>query len=172
MRPLRPFTKTSLSESISIQAELFQTSPEHILVEFQISGALQNIAWPPLQATDARADELWKQTCLEVFISSGLSAQDPYLEVNCSPNGNWNAYSFSSYRQGMTPSADITVRLKERSSQGNEARFRLEISSTQALHVAHLGLTAVIEFTSGEKNYFALKHPAAQADFHDKNGWE
>ncbi|NUN05682.1 MAG: DOMON-like domain-containing protein [Bdellovibrio sp.] len=172
MRSLLPFAKTPLSASISVHAELFQTSPENILVEFLISGALQNIAWPPPQVIEARADELWKQTCLEVFISHGLSAQDPYLEVNCSPNGNWNAYSFSSYRQGMTPAADITVRLKERSSQSNEARFRLEIASTQALHVAHLGLTAAIEFTSGEKSYFALKHPAAQADFHDKNGWE
>lgn len=172
MRPLRPFQKTSLSETISVQAELFQTSPEHILIEFQISGALQNIAWPSPQVVEERTDELWKTTCLEAFISAGLSPSDAYVEVNCSPNGNWNAYSFSSYRQGMARATYITVRLKERSSEHKEARFRIEISSTQTLHAAHLGLTAVIEFTSGEKSYFALNHPAAQADFHDKKGWE
>lgn len=171
MRSLQPFQKTSLSETISVQAELFQTSPEHILVEFLISGALENIVWPASQIVEARLDELWKTTCLEVFVSAGLAPSDPYLEVNCSPNGNWNAYSFSSYRQGMARPANITVRLKERSSQHNEARFRVEISSTQPLLASHLGLSAVIEFSTGEKSYFALKHPAAQADFHDKNGW-
>ncbi|KHD87699.1 MAG: hypothetical protein OM95_12795, partial [Bdellovibrio sp. ArHS] len=106
------------------------------------------------------------------FLAEGPAATDPYLEINCSPNGHWNAYSFSSYRTGMTPADKISVVLKERSGETNRVRFHIEIKGYEASKAAYLGLTAVIEFTNGEKSYWALRHPDTTPNFHDKKGWD
>lgn len=171
MRALSSFTKTSQTQSLAVSAELFQISPEHLLLEFHFSGDLQKVVWPQDEGSFQRRDGLWQHTCLEAFFSFGATEQAPYVEINCSPNGNWNAYSFSSYRQGMAPCQNITVRLKHRESEAQDARFQIEISSTEPLQIAQLGLTAVVEFQSGEKSYWALSHPGPQADFHNKAGW-
>lgn len=171
MKSLHPFQPTRQTQQLQLQAELFQLSEQTLLAEFRISGFLDRVLWPSSHETEVRVDELWKTTCLEVFVAAEKSNTSPYVEINCSPNGNWNAYSFSSYRQGMTPSSHITVRLKERAAEGADAHFRIEIHSPQPLSSHCVGLSAVIEFIDGEKSYWALQHPKPQADFHDKNGW-
>ncbi|XGC79717.1 DOMON-like domain-containing protein [Bdellovibrio bacteriovorus] len=172
MNLLQPFVRTPLTEQFKISSDLQRVSSEKIEITFQFSGPLHKIQWPDPLIIESRQDELWKTTCLEAFLGAGSEPKDSYIEINCSPNGNWNAYSFSSYREGMTPSAHITVRLKEKSIQDQNAVFKIELHSTQAIATACIGLTAVTEFTDGEKAYWALRHPKSTADFHDKNGWK
>ncbi|UOF01633.1 DOMON-like domain-containing protein [Bdellovibrio reynosensis] len=172
MNVLQPFASTPLTDQFKIFSDLQIISAEKIEITFQISGPLDKILWPDPAIIESRQDELWKTTCLETFLGSGPQANDSYTEVNCSPNGNWNAYSFSSYREGMSPSPDITVRLKEKSTQGQNGFFKIELLSTKAIAASCVGLTAVIEFTTGEKAYWALRHPKSTADFHDKTGWK
>lgn len=171
MNTLSPFATTDQTKSLNIRADFFQTSGEHLLIEFEISGALDHVAWPASLDQDPRRDGLWQHTCLEAFYSASTDKAAPYTEINCSPNGCWNAYSFSSYRTGMTPSSITTVRLKQRECHSDSARFQIEITSTAPLNIQSLGLAAVIEFANGEKSYWALHHPEAQADFHNKAGW-
>lgn len=172
MKPLVPFTSTPRTTQFTVSADFFQTNSTQLIIEFKISGPLEHIVWPAPGIIESREDGLWKGTCLEAFFSEGSQKHDPYVEINCSPNGNWNAYAFSSYRAGMTPSQNIVVRLKERSSDSKDAYFRIEVLGASPLNAKVMGLTTVIEFANGEKSYWALRHPAPQADFHDKGGWE
>lgn len=172
MKKLIPFTPTPATEEFQIHAKFFAISNLKFEVEFQISGPLQKIAWPPRHIIESRADELWKTTCLEAFLSDDASPESPYLEINCSPNGDWNAYSFQKYRAGMNPSQNTTVRLKDNHMESQTATFRIEIESTTPQNANIVGLTAVIEFTNAEKSYWALQHPGPQPDFHNKKGWK
>jgi hypothetical protein len=52
-----------------------------------------------------RRNELWKHTCFELFLSTPHSPG--YWEVNLSPSGDWNFYSFNSYRQNMSVESAI-----------------------------------------------------------------
>lgn len=169
---LLAFNKTEMTASFKIEAEFFQVSSHTLLIEFKMFGPLEKVVWPPPGIIEAREDGLWKTTCLEAFLSSGDQKSDPYVEINCSPNGNWNAYSFGSYREGMIASEHITVRLKERHTETNEAHFQIEIENSSSWEIKSYGLTAVVEFSNGEKSYWALHHPGPVADFHNKEGWK
>ena len=46
-------------------------------------------------------DGLWQHTCFEAFV--GLGDGPAYLELNFSASGDWAAYRFDDYRQGMRP---------------------------------------------------------------------
>lgn len=168
---LKPFAKTAHTDSLTVLGEAYPLSDSRLLVEFQLTGALEQIRWPESSSAARREDGLWKHTCLEVFFGSGSNAADSYVEINCAPNGHWNAYSFSSYRKDMAAAGDIRVRLQQRDSENHEARFQIEIDSQRPLDFTCLGLTAVVEFIDGSLSYWSLFHPGTQADFHDKAGW-
>lgn len=172
MKPLTPFTTTSLTQKISVEANLSKISAHLLILEFKIQGPLEMISWPTSDGFVARTNELWKTTCLETFLSSGTTNEDPYIEINCSPNGNWNAYSFLRYREGMNPSSEITVHLTQKKAGAQEALFLVEIQSTTPWNIQSCGLTMVMDFNNGDKCYWALHHPTPTADFHNKDGWD
>lgn len=181
MKSLTPFAATSLTRDFSVKANLLKTSSQTLLVEFLIQGPLDLISWPSSHESllntstlppGNRKDELWKTTCLEAFFSSGIQNEDPYVEINCSPNGDWNAYSFQNYREGMMRSSEVSVHLKQKKSAEHEAQFWIEIQSAASLSIHSFGLAMVMGFTNGEKSYWALRHPASAADFHSKEAWE
>lgn len=171
MKSLKPFNKTPQTESITLQGEITPLSNNRLLVKFKLSGQLNKILWPKPTAQIHREDGLWKHTCLEAFLGTGATPRSPYLEVNCAPNGNWNAYSFSSYREGMIPSVETRVRLQHHEPEQQEALFEIEIDSKKPFDFTCLGLTAVIEFTDGSLSYWSLSHPGSDPDFHNKDGW-
>ncbi|MDG0816084.1 DOMON-like domain-containing protein [Bdellovibrio svalbardensis] len=171
MNLLKPFAENPLTRSISIETTSQKTTPTELILEFTIRGDIGQVCFAESSLVAARRDELWKHTCLECFFSTGLEESAPYFEVNCAPSGDWNAYAFSSYRQGMTPSQNLGVKLTHRESSENEAFFRISVSGDDLLHARHLGMTAVIEFTDGTRSFFALAHPGPQADFHLKKSF-
>lgn len=174
MNELTPFSESSLSKNISVKTKINLKSPLLLTVEFQVKDPNHSIKWPSKQNLAVRADDLWKTTCLETFFSSGKTNEDAYVETNCSPNGNWNAYSFTRYREGMTPSSEIHVELKEIQDESKTplSVFLLEIRSTEPLKIKSISTTMVIEYITGEKSYWALRHPSPNADFHNKEVWE
>jgi hypothetical protein len=114
----------------------------------------------PAVAPECRAHELWRHTCFEAFFFAAESSN--YQEFNFSPSRAWAAYQFASYRQQMQDSV-LTL----------EPKIQIATTTTQlALEVTvprsgrWLGLTAVIEAYDGTCSYWALQHPAGQADFH------
>lgn len=115
----------------------------------------------------SRADELWKTTCLEAFVADGKGG---YHEFNLSPSGQWAAYGFTGYREGMTPHAGVELRDLERSVEDDRlilsAVLDLDRLGLPAGDAWRIGLSAVIEETDGAKSYWALAHAPGKPDFH------
>lgn len=127
---------------------------------YSASGSIGDVRVPPA-TTSARTDDLWKHTCFEVFLADG----EGYFEFNFSPSMQWAAYRFSGYRAGMT-NADVQAPSIE--AHADSARLELRASLTLPAASKHwrLGLSAVIEETSGDKSYWALAHAPGKPDFH------
>ncbi len=138
---------------------------EHWLtLRWRVSGR-GDLAIPPL-AGNARTDGLWRTTCFELFVRHRTGPD--YSEFNLSPSERWAAYDFSDYRVGMQerelPHAPVcTWRAGSAFSLFDAA---IPLHGFPALPAA-FGASAVIEEADGSKSYWALAHPANQADFHD-----
>ena len=119
---------------------------------------------PPQATEPGRADELWKTTCFEAFIRA--QGEEAYREWNFAPSGEWAAYEFSGYREGMAE-AEIAqppyVRIEDNFTWWG-------LGATIAVPADpkwELGLSAVLEEKDGTKSYWALAHPAGdKPDFH------
>lgn len=128
----------------------------------------------PAPAAPQRADELWRHTCFEAFITRGDASF--YYEFNFAPSSQWAAYRFDGYRSGMTP-----VELPQPPEIAMQrAEYRLELDAF--LHLGslaelrgnsplRLALAAVIETEEGGLSYWALKHAAGKPDFHHGEGF-
>lgn len=131
---------------------------DRLWLRFEIEGDPDAVAWPA-PAEPGRADELWKHTCFEAFVTG----EDGYGEFNLSPSGQWAAYRFDAYREGMRPAAEEAVVLGlEASSDGAALEALIDLPTDARA----LGLSAVIEGADGAKTYWALSHPAERPDFH------
>ena len=113
--------------------------------------------------TPERKDELWKTTCFEAFLQG--VGEGPYREWNFAPSGDWAAYDFTGYREGMA-TADVRppyVRMED-----NMTWFALGATiAVDADREWRLGLSAVLEERDGTKSYWAISHPSPEKpDFH------
>ena len=111
----------------------------------------------------ARCDELWKTTCFEAFLRP--AAGESYQEWNFAPSGDWAAYDFAGYRQGMAE-ADVSspyVRMED-----NMTWWTLGATIAVSAEIEwRLGLSAVLEEQDGTKSYWALAHADPdKPDFH------
>ena len=112
----------------------------------------------------SRASELWRTTCFEAFLRP--HAEEGYREWNFAPSGDWAAYDFSGYREGM---ADAQVRSSPYiRMEDNLTWWALGATITvEAGQRWQLGLSAVVEEQDGTKSYWALAHPPGdKPDFH------
>ncbi len=113
---------------------------------------------------EGRADGLWQRTCLEAFLRADEA--EAYREWNFAPSGQWAAYDFTAYREGMA-NADVSappyIRLEDNLTWW-------AVGATIAVPAEehwNLGLSAVLEEQDGTKSYWALAHPAGdKPDFH------
>ncbi|WP_419809551.1 DOMON-like domain-containing protein [Sphingomonas sp.] len=115
----------------------------------------------PERLSPARADELWRTTCFELFLR--FDDDEQYVEFNFSPSTRWAAYAFDGYREGMTAlDRDVDPRIQRR-PDGVAVACNLRGLPYGGLAMA---LTAVIEETDGTKSYWSLAHPPGAPDFH------
>ena len=111
----------------------------------------------------SRTDELWKATCFEAFLRA--TGSDAYQEWNFAPSGQWAAYDFTGYREGMTElevDAPPYIRMEDNLTWWT-------LGATIAVEAGKnwdLGLSVVLEESDGTKSYWALAHAADRADFH------
>lgn len=168
---LQPFSPGAVTPDITITG-VIRRNNNKIEIFYVISGDLQDIVVQPKADIQMRKDNLWKETCLEAFLTP--TGSDHYWEVNLSPAGHWNVYRFSAYRAEMKEepaviSLPISVKM-------NNAALTLStdidmvnfISSNESLHV---GISAVIMNKSGRLSYWALAHPGTEPDFHSKESF-
>ncbi|HAZ13296.1 MAG: hypothetical protein A2X86_15260 [Bdellovibrionales bacterium GWA2_49_15] len=169
---LRPFYPES-NDTISVSGIV--TKQELCLhALYLITGELKNVLIrekpdrPP-----ARQNGLWESTCFELFLKHPRTPE--YVEFNFAPNGDWNAYHFNDYRKDMQEfqgleNLEITFSQTKDAYQLKASIILKEKSSfltdnAEGRHV-YAGLTAVLEKTSGQKNYWALQHSGPKPDFH------
>lgn len=171
MKTLIPFSYTAETDLFNIEAEIYLEGTDTGLLEFRITGPLDQLIFPDTTLVESRRDELWKGTCLEAFFAIDTTADSSYLELNCAPNGDWNVYEFSGYRQGMKTSENSKLSLIHRESSATEVLFRLRIESPLLGQMKWASLTAILQLQDGSFTYWALKHPAAKPDFHNKDAF-
>ncbi len=130
-----------------------------------------SLVLPRARRATRRADELWKHTCLELFLRPGNAKR--YYEFNFSPSTQWAAYEFDDYRQGMRPLHMGAPSIYSSMKRDNlHLHARLDWRDRPENTVWSIGLAAVIETASGERAYWALKHPKkGPPDFHDPAGF-
>ena len=124
----------------------------------------------PEELAPERVDQLWEHTCFEAFI--GVGGETGYREFNFSPSGDWAVYSFAAERQRDDATPPGPAPRIARSDDAHALQLDAWLP-TDALPAAGsvLGLSAVIETADGTLSYWALAHPRAQPDFHDRAGW-
>ena len=133
---------------------------------YRVLGDLSRIRVPQPRSA-RRAEELWRHTCFEAFVSANDSG--PYYEFNFSPSGEWAVYSFRGYRD-RAPLLDVEA--PEIGFRHNATLFefdaRVAVQTLAALRAPQLkiGLAAVIEEKEGVRHYWALRHPPGKPDFH------
>lgn len=131
-------------------------------LRYRIVGDPNALVLPPPAAPD-RADDLWRTTCLELFVAREGS---DYREFNFAPSRQWAAYAFTGRRAGMAPLAmdkAPTIRVTAQQDALLVAVDRIAVGTGPL----RLGITAVIEETDDTKSYWALRHGGDAPDFHD-----
>jgi hypothetical protein len=178
---LRPFTETPESSSLKLLFGIERKSSS-LDFSFHLTGRggadLEKLVIPSAKPTNERGrrDELWKNTCLEIFV--GAAGKSSYLELNLCPSGDWNVYAFDDYRVGMKTVADVASPLVKHEASLNKDSFtwtaRLaaetspnpEVEALLASRDLVMGVTAVLEYRTGVREYWALWHAGSKPDFH------
>jgi hypothetical protein len=157
------------SAATHIEVDVARPRAGSLVMRYCVTGKISDLYMPPATAAAARADELWQHTCFEAFVRASPGAG--YYEFNFAPSTQWAAYWFSGYRTGMRVATEISAPHIEVQSSREcytlQASLELDPLSSLPLDGRwRLGLSALIEQTSGRKSYWALAHPPGKADFH------
>ncbi|QDZ07234.1 DOMON-like domain-containing protein [Sphingomonas panacisoli] len=151
--------------AVSVRLDPVNGRQSEYFVEFRIAHDGSLLLPPMLEP--ARADELWKTTCCEVFVMPDGGSD--YIEFNLSPSFRWAAYGFDGYRSGMH-NVDLAFDPEIEITPDTPGWFwlaaELDLSSLASLN-AKMNLTAVIEETDGTKSFWALAHAIEVPDFHN-----
>jgi len=136
-----------------------------LMLRFRVDGA-GSLLVPGARDAAGRADELWKQTCFELFLYDGGSR---YREFNFSPSGDWAAYRFDGYRTGradFAPAIAPVIACDQGRTVFTATAF---ISAGELAGAVAASLSAVLmEGRGGARpSYWALAHNTDAPDFHD-----
>ena len=151
----------------SLSVRLERSLAGDFRVTYRLEGDLSRFRIPALMRPRI-AEKLWQHTCFEIFIARRMPS---YHEFNFSPSGEWAAYAFSKYRDGVALADDslnpqVAVRI---GANALELEATVQLAHISPLHIAEkllLGLSAVIEDAEGGLSYWALRHPPGKPDFH------
>lgn len=158
---LQPYHTAGGEPQGSVDASFDIEGRPWIIVTFRLGGFAEPIVLPETSQAH-RTDELWRSTCVEVFAQL---EDGRYAEFNVAPSGEWAAYSFSGYRQGMAE-LDGKVRLIRREVDGDTVVLEAILDWSDWPRVKRVGLSAVVQASNGAISYWALSHPAGKPDFH------
>ena len=167
-RALKLHPESRSAAATGIEVEIARPRRDRLMLQYIVTGRLGALRLPPA-AAPARGELLWQHTCFEAFLRA--PAAEAYYEFNFAPSRQWAAYRFAAYRDGMALAGELAA--PELEVEADAASYRLQasllLSKARLLPenaAWRLGLSAVIEETSGGKSYWALAHPAGKPDFH------
>ncbi|WP_342640023.1 DOMON-like domain-containing protein [Rhodoligotrophos ferricapiens] len=172
-RLLRLHPDSYCSAATRIEVEITRPHPSILTLSYIVTGRMNDIRiFPVVEST--RRDELWRHTCFEAFVRA-LSGSE-YYEFNFAPSTQWAAYRFSGYRSGMVVADEISAPTVKVQSAPDcytlQVSLELDRLGLPRESPWQLGLSALIEDTSGLKSYWGLAHPPGKPDFHHKDSFE
>ena len=171
IRPLAPHPTSSASSLVwQIESKVEYLELTLNLV-YRVRGDLSELLIPNPCAMSSREDNLWQETCFEVFLRQRNQTQQ-YIEFNFSPAGHWAFYRFRDYRKDLErPPAHEPPTI---SAQTRDEDFFLEAKIPWSIihdtlpgnHPLEIGLSVILKDRNGEISYWAIMHPSDKPDFH------
>jgi hypothetical protein len=148
----------------SIEVDASRGPDGRLILDYRAIGAIELVDWPHWKGVEP-ADRLWEHSCFEAFVRADGAAG--YAELNFTTSGQWAAYAFTGYRQGVQPIGDVMVGGGRTFRDGMiDIRRTVELPDWAEAQTWQLGLSVVIETLEGEKSFWALAHPDGPPDFH------
>jgi hypothetical protein len=146
---------------------------QQLNIVYIVSGAIDCIQLPTLNPKPTRQWELWETTCFEGFF--GVPDELNYWELNLAPNGNWNAFGLTNYREGIAEAAAIGSIVM--TTDRTDDRFTLSATIpigpiVPARKPLEMSVTAVIQTQDQEVSYWAIAHCGTAADFHRRDSFQ
>jgi hypothetical protein len=149
-----------------------------LALDFQVAAELRALRFSPSACHARRSDELWRHTCFELF--AARDDAPAYCEFNFTPSGEWAAYAFAGYRSARRDAAQDRIDVSTQAAGDGPLRLRARMNLASALELDaqalaqaswRLNCAAIIEDNAGALSYWAVHHPVAQPDFHDRAGF-
>jgi hypothetical protein len=172
LRPLIPHPATPCAAVQALTATVAIGPEGDWHLAFTLAGDMARLRVPAPAHAPAATDGLWQHTCFEAFVADPHSPR--YHEFNLSPSGDWAAYIFAAERLRQPDAAPLPSPHIACTRDARTLRLDARLPAAALPVVAGgwlLGLSAVIESTDGALSYWALSHPAARPDFHQRAGW-
>ncbi len=132
---------------------------------YNVSGDIEDIIISDERKAQFR-DELWKMTCFEMFIEYDDGPH--YYEYNFAPNGDWAAYHFDNYRDGMRP---INIMQPEIVMERDIGMIKVDVTldiTDLPEGPLNIGLFAMT-FSEDDRSFWALHHSEDTPNFHQKD---
>ncbi|MEM7329374.1 MAG: DOMON-like domain-containing protein [Pseudomonadota bacterium] len=161
---LTPHPAHPCDESLQLVFEI-EREAAGLTMRFTLTGELSNLRIPGGPG-GARRDELWTQTCFELFAQ--LPGQSDYWEYNFSPNGDWAMYRFSEYRKkGSSPTeAAPIIQLVPAPDQLQLIAQIPALPDGLSSGRLAIGPAAILQPRDGKQSYWAVHHSLDIPDFH------
>ena len=144
-------------------------------ITYQLEGELAELRIPNCSGQPLRQDLLWQATCLEFFLAAADNSD--YWEYNLSPAGHWNVYHLEGYRQGLAEEPAYKQLPFNVIQDGKQLSLSLSCALPPALATPtaaaglEVGVSAVLQSSSGELTYWSVAHPGSEPDFHHRGGF-
>ena len=169
---LWPHPTTVCPDVQALHVRVSQTPEGAWHLRYELASDLDALRLPAVDEAPGARDELWRHTCFEAF--AGRADSSSYHEFNLSPAGHWAAWRFGAERvrrfgAPALPAPRLECHRAERLLTLDAWLPAAALPEGDGEHV--LGLCAVVESANGRLSYWALAHPRAQPDFHDRRGW-
>lgn len=168
---LIPFLDANVPD-ITIKGKILRQN-NLLTIHYVLTGKIEDIFLPSLSVNPTRKDDLWKTTCLEFFVA--VEELPQYWEFNISPSGDWNVYYIDAYRRiGFREEMSIEWLQFETEKAANGFLLTADVDLNPIIRleqILEVGVTAVIQTKEGRETYWALTHPAPEADFHQRESF-
>lgn len=160
-----PLSEQGFVDAIAVHID--RAEDGRLQMKYTLHGVVDGVHFPEVTQPE-RTDGLWKNTCFELFC--GPADEGGYVEFNFAPSGQWAAYAFTGYREGMTELACAPPLIECTAGEGIfEMTVTLDLTESLRTMDVMAGISAVIADKDGRTAYWALAHPPGKADFHHKD---
>jgi hypothetical protein len=146
-----------------IDVELERPSQSLVRVRYMVPVGSSAIVVPP-PAEPLRTNGLWESTCFELFLRR--EGEDGYLELNFSPSGEWAAYAFRGYREGMVQAAMPGPPQIRTSVTPDRLEVEVAVSPWLDEGPYAMNIAAILQSRTGDRTFWASDHAGDAPDFH------